>query len=159
MSYPPSDNAKHRLSCEDFRRKLADHIDTQRVVESVGECMSVREACHRWLALLAKHYGTSEDRTQMWAHIHKAVSVALTRVQDADLERFATLCLEGIHADPVRVAACEAINQMLTTEFSSDHRDAAWRNAIISRLRTHLTTDLSHARQRWAKIKEGGVEA
>jgi hypothetical protein len=135
---------------------------------SSGEGAHVRDVCQRLLVTLARRYEVDKDRKMMWAHIRKAVTVALTEVQDADTERLFSRCLEEVKADPVMTYACPEVNSLLLGDLNAGPggKPESVRLAIISRLRATLDADITHARARWmslprasaSKKKEGGDE-
>jgi hypothetical protein len=107
------------------------------------------------LASLYNVTGENGSRVDLWGHIAKALETSLAKVSDDDLDAFASLCLESVQADPVKVAACEALSQVIA-DFG------AWtpevRFAFLDYLRAHRYPVLVHARARWQDVKDGRIE-
>jgi hypothetical protein len=147
---PPVD----RLDYQGFRRKLAGLIDPDRA-QTAGEKHAVREDAHRWCCVLAHLYGVSEDRSEIWGHVTKALDTSCAKVSDCDLDRWATLCLGSVQADPVKAAACEALAGMLS----------AWQtwpdetlHALLNYVRSHLYAVVTHGRARWERVKKKEID-
>ena len=76
-------------------------------------------------------------------------------MDDGDLDRFASLCLEHVQADAARAAACEALDQLLQT-FAV--RPIEWRQGYVRYVRTHYYPVVVHSRARWERVKRKEVE-
>lgn len=142
------------ISTEETRRALAGLADPDR---SPGESESVeiKDALHRFGCVLAHLFGDELDRIKLWDRIGSAFASACAKVDDGDLDRFATLCLDHVQADPGEAARCGPLNQLLST-FAV--RPIEWRQAFVRHARTHYYSVLSHSKARWEQVKSKGVE-
>lgn len=140
-----------RLDYEQFRRQLAGLLDPDRSKPGVAEKVEIRDLSYRFCSILASLYGVSEDRKDLWPHITKAVATALAKVTDADLDRFATLCLESVQADPAQMAACDPLFQVLS-QFAAHEAVPEWRHAFLQYIRSHLMAIVVHSRDRWKRV-------
>jgi hypothetical protein len=86
----------------------------------------------------------------LWDRINTALATACAQTSDDDLDRFVTICLEKVQADPAIAAACEALGQMLATFATRPHE---WRMALIDYITTHRHAVLVHGRARWQQVK------
>lgn len=137
-----------------FRRRLAGLVDPERKIEAV-EKTEVREAAVRLCSIFAHLFGESLERITLWERIGSALRTSCAKVSDDDLDRFLALCLEHIQAEDARVAACDALRQMMET-FAVRPRE--WRFALLAYINTHRLPLLVHARSRWEGVKKGTVE-
>ena len=103
-------------------------------------------------SVLARLYSDSLDRTQIWGRIGSALTTSGAKVSDGDIDRFVSLCLEHIDADPVQAAACDALTQILQT---AAVRPQEWRQEFIHYIMTHHFAVVTHSRARWEEVKSG----
>lgn len=137
-----------------FRRKLAGLADPERKI-SGSEKAEVREAAVRLCSILAHLFGETLDRITLWGRIGSAFETAAAKVSDDDLDRFVSLCLGHVQAEPAKAAACDALTAMLQT-FAV--RPTEWRHSLLGYVRSHHYALLTHGRARWELVKKGECE-
>ena len=142
-------------STEEFRRKLAGLADPMRPSGGDAEAADVRDAAVRLGTILARLFGDDLDRKTLWGRIASAFETACSKVDDGDLDRFASLCLEHVKADPGSAAACEPLGATLEM-FAS--RPIEWRQAFARHCRTHSYALVARTRARWELVKKGEVD-
>lgn len=150
----PATSPLTRLDTEAFRRKLAGLADPDRT-PGATEKAEVRETASRLCSILAHLFGESLERTTLWDRIGTALAKACAETSDDDLDRFVTICLEAILADPAKAAACEPLGQLLGTFAVRPHE---WRMDLINYINTHRYAVLVHGRARWEQVKTKEVE-
>lgn len=143
------------ISTEEARRKLAGLVDPERPVGGEAVATDVRDTAVRFATILASLFGDSLDRLTLWERIASGFDSACAKVDDGDLDRFASLCLTHVLADAGRAAACDALGQTLGV-FAA--RPIEWRQAFVRWCRSHRYPLVVHARARWESIKKGQVE-
>lgn len=144
------------LDTEAFRRKLAGLADPlARDADTPGERAEIRELAAEIVATLADLFGANLDRkTMLWSRIGSALESADAKVSDDDLDRYLSLCLEHVRAEPGRAAAHEGLGSLLAT-FAA--RPPEWRFALLHYLRSHRYPVLQFGRRRWDEIKASRV--
>jgi hypothetical protein len=143
------------MSTEDLRRKLAGLSDPDRSSGTIAEGVELKEVSCRLCCVLAYLFGEELDRKTLWARIASGIAAGCAKVDDGDLDRFASLCLDHVQADAAKVAACDPLGQILAT-FAV--RPIEWRQALVRYLRTHGYSVIVHARARWELVKKKEVE-
>lgn len=142
------------LDAAQFRLKLAGLADPLGPQGGPGARENLKQAASRLCAILASLYDVSDDRTQLWGHIGKALDVADEKTANDDIEHFLSECLASIQADPGRAAASDALTS-LAMEM------AAWppeqRHEFVQYVRSHRYTVLTFGRARWESVKSGEV--
>jgi hypothetical protein len=152
MTSPPS---LPTLDTEALRRRLAGLVDPNRQ-PGVAEGAEIPETTARLCSILANLFGEELDRMTLWARIGSAFATAHAKVaNDADLDRFVSLCLEHVAADSGRTAACEPLLQLIET-FAA--RPPEWRHAFLSYIETRRYAVLVRGRARWERVKRGECE-
>lgn len=154
MSTPLSPPPLPALDAQEFRRKLAGLADPDRRPGET-EKVEVRETAVRLCSVLAHLFGESLDRLTLWGRIGSAFETACARVSDDDLDRWLNLLLEHVQADPVQVAACDALTQLVQTWAV---RPPEWRHALLNYCRSHRYPLLTHGRARWELVKRKEAE-
>ena len=142
------------LDTEAFRRKLAGLADPNTRTGSLAPVV-VRETANRFCSILAHLFSDQLDRLTLWDKIGAALESACSKVSDDDTDRFITLCLEGVLADPGRAAACDALGAIIGTLNVAKPED---RFAFIHHIQTHRYSVLVHGRQRWERVKAKEIE-
>jgi hypothetical protein len=71
------------------------------------------------------------------------------------LDEFVTVCLEQVQADDGKVAACDALRQILET---FRVRPPEWRRKLVATVARRRQPLLVHGRARWEQVKAGTVE-
>jgi len=140
------------LDTEAFRRRLARLIDPLGPRAGAAGRENLKQAASRLCAILAHLYGVDDrDRTKVWDHVGKALVVADEKTSDDDVEHFISECLESVHAEHGKAAACEALGSLVS-------EIVAWppeqRHDFLNYVRAHRYTVLTFGRQRWERIKK-----
>ncbi|MGE4195966.1 MAG: hypothetical protein AB7G11_02425 [Phycisphaerales bacterium] len=104
---------------------------------------------------MASLFGDDLDRKSLWSRIGSAIETACAKVSDDDLDRFVTLCLEHVAADPSATAACPPLLQVLET-FAQ--RPPEWRFAFLAWFRSHRYAAIVHGRARWEGVKAKEID-
>lgn len=155
MSTPATSPPLPTIDTAALRRKLAGLADPLNRAPGATEHHEIREAASRLCSILASLFGESLDRMTLWDRIGSAFATSLAQVSDDDCDRFVTLCLEHVKADPGKAAACGALGQMLAT-FAA--RPPEWRFAFLQHINTHSFAVLVHGRARWELVKSREAE-
>lgn len=140
------------LDTEAFRRKLAGMTDplSQRG-GSAGNRVYLKETASRLCSILADLYDVNgDDRTKLWEHVGKALTVADEKTTDDDIEHFINECLIVVGADIAIAAAHEGLKGLLfeVAEWSPEIR-----NDFLNYLRSHRVPVLVFGRAKWGQIK------
>ena len=143
------------LDTEAIRRKLAGLSDPGRLAGSAGETSEIRETASRLCSILASLFGDDLDRLTLWSRIDSALSTAVAKVSDGDLDRLVSLCLDHVKADPAKAAACEPLGHLISI---FGVRPPAWRMALLNYLGTHRYAVLVHGRARWEDVKARRID-
>lgn len=142
------------IDYEGFRQRLAGLLDPDRK-GGVAEKETVKHSAVRFVTVLCHLFGEDLDRKTLWSRIDSALVTAHAKTSDDDLDRFASLCLEHVQADPGKAAACGALST-LYAEWQ------AWppeiRHSFLGYIATHRYPVLAHGRARWEQVKEGKVD-
>lgn len=142
------------ISTDDLRRRLAGLVDPERT-PGASEEMEYKEAAHRLGCVLASLFGESLDRLTLWDRIGSGFATACAKVDDGDLDRFASICLDHVKADPGAAASNAALGALLST-FAA--RPIEWRQGFVRYIRSHSYSVLVHARSRWERVKSKEIE-
>jgi len=142
------------ISTEEFRRKLAGLVDPDRGGGD-AEAADVKEAAHRLGCVLAHLFGEDLDRMTLWERIAGGFATACAKVDDGDLDRFVSLCLEHVKADAAKASACGALGELLQT---FGVRPIEWRHRFVGYVRSHYYPVVVHSRARWELVKKGQSE-
>lgn len=142
------------ISTEDLRRQLAGLEDPDRA-PGLSESVEIKDAAHRLGCVLAHLFGDSLERTTLWERIGSGFAAACAKVDDGDLDRFASLCLDHVKADAAKAAACEPLAQLLET-FAV--RPVEWRQGFVRYIRTRYYAVIVHSRSRWERVKSKEVD-
>lgn len=116
---------------------------------------AVKQDAVRLCTILAKLFGESLDRKTLWDRIDSAFATACAKVSDGDVDRFVSLCLEHVQANPSYAAACGALGDMLA---QYESRPIEFRQDFIAYCGTHRFAVLAHGRARWEQVKDGRME-
>ncbi len=138
-----------------FRKKLAGIADPSKRPSGGAVAQAVKDDAIRLCSILAHLFGESLDRKTLWSRIDSAFATAVAKVSDADVDRFISLCLEHVQADPGHAAACQPLGQMLA-QYAT--RPPELRQDFVNYCGTHRFAVLSHGRARWEQIKTKAVE-
>ena len=148
-------NTLPSIDYQEFRRRLAGLADPDRPLgaEANGE---MRRLASSLCSLLAELFGDDLDRLTLWGRIGTSLQTACAKVTDGNLDRFVSLCLEHVCADPARASGNEQLF-MLLGEFG--RKPIEWRQGFVDYVRTHIYVVISYGRQAWdlrkVELKEG----
>ena len=151
----PSPPPLRVLDAEAFRRKLAGLEDPLSRDTGASEKAEIRDCISRLCSILASLYNVPGDRKALWEHIAKAFETSLAKVSDDDLDRFVSLCLESVQAEPALAAACEPLGQTLQL-FAV--RPPEWRFGFLQHIASHSYAVIVHGRARWERVKSQEIE-
>lgn len=97
--------------------------------------------------VLAMLYGKSLDRVKLWDRIDSALLTASAQIQDGDLDRLITLCLDHVKAESVICPPMEPLVRMF------EARPIEWRQAFVSYLGRNHHAVVIHGRLAWESVK------
>lgn len=140
-----------RFSAEEFRQWLAGMVN-QNAPPTQTERDAMKSALVEFLSTLPLVYGF-DDRLTMWEKIGNAAQAAWETCNN-DLTVWANATLEGIDANPGRVASCEPLANALS-RFASQMD--AWRVECLRVLRDLRLILPVLARDRWNNQVKGAV--
>jgi hypothetical protein len=144
------------MSPAEFRKKVVGLIDPNRHATGAAETQAVKETAVQLCLILCELYGDTLDRMKLWDRIATALSVAASKCDDGDTDRFISLCLEHVQADPAAAARHELFANWVST---MGVRDAAHRQMFVRVAGQQSYVILVHARSAWEKRKETKMAA
>jgi hypothetical protein len=116
-------------------------------MDSQASLAELKEAGKALCVVLAMLYGKSLERVKLWDRIDSAFISASAKIQDGDMDRLITVCLEHVKAESIVCLPMESLMRML------DARPAEWRQAFMRYLGTHHYAVVIHGRLAWESIK------
>lgn len=136
-----------------FRQKLAGLVDPDSSDDSdVGEMREEQKRLATELCLmLATHFNRKTlEVVTLWSRIGTALATASVKVQDGDMSRFCTLCLETVKAHPGIFAADENAHALVTNLIG---KSPEWRQSFVRYIadRSYIVAIL--ARAGWEDVK------
>lgn len=138
----------------EFRRKLSGLAAPERTASDADK-KDVRGTAIRFCSILAKlHNDDVLAAEKKWDRISSALATAIAKVSDDDVDRFATLCLDHVMADPSKSATCPALAEILVT---AESKPPEWRHALLGYFATHGQAAVVHGRARWELVKRQEV--
>lgn len=136
------------LSAEIFRQEIAGLMERH---EDDTEPDDFGAAASLLCVVLAEQFDSASlDRLTLWDRISSGILTAAAKVDDGDLERFLTLCLEHVKAAPGRAATSETVLRLVGTFDQGE----AWRIGFLRYLQSHIYCVLIHGRAAWQQHKE-----
>jgi hypothetical protein len=90
------------------------------------------------------------DRLKLWDRISSGILTAAAKVDDGDLDRFLSLCLEHVKASPGRAATSDTVARLI----GAFDQDEAWRIGFVRYCVSHHYPILIHGRAAWQRHKE-----
>lgn len=143
------------LDADRFRRELAGLIDEER--SGVHKPADFREQSAMLCYCLAKVYNRDVlEAIKLWERIGTAIATACEQVDDGDLDRFISICLEHVKASHSKVAADDEVGHVLAEITESEE---SWRLAFVNYLKSHSYTAIIHGRRMWETSKEDRNES
>lgn len=138
------------LDTEALRRKLAGLADPDRG-PGAGEKAEIKELASGFCLALAQLFNRdSLDAVTLWERIGSGLATACAKVNDGDLDRLLSLCLDHVKADPGKAAAHPGVAGLLAT-FAT--RPPEWRFAFVDYLDSRKYVVLALGRARWEEFK------
>lgn len=140
------------MDAQAFRLKLAGLVDERATPGGplgAGYSTEFRDLSARLGCVLAHLFGEGLDRKSLWGRIGTAISTAVAKCGDGDVDRLLSLMLEHVRADASQAAACGPLLQILGYRDRPD----SWRQQFVRYLGGNLFAVLAHARARWERVK------
>lgn len=139
------------FDAQQWRLKLAGLTDP----DSSGDDGNPNAAEHRAAAVdlclcLCELFGESLDRVTLWDRIASALATAAAKCHDGDTDRFASLALEHVKADPGAATRHEGFCAWM---LSCGERPSSWRQGFVRYVVTHSFAALAHGRRAWEQRK------
>jgi hypothetical protein len=101
--------------------------------------------------MLATHFNRkSLEVVTLWSRIGTALATAAVKVQDGDMARLITLCLEHVKAHPGIFAADEAAGKLVADLMS---RPPEWRQSFVRYIAGRSFIVIILARAAWENVK------
>jgi hypothetical protein len=101
--------------------------------------------------ILCELFGDGLDRTTLWDKIAAALTTASAKCDDGDTDRFVSLCLETVQADPAHAARLPEFLQWVE---AMETRDEAYRQAFVRHCGAMAAVVVAHGRAAWEKRKQ-----
>lgn len=138
------------LSAEQFRQKLAGHIDPLKQMDEM-EVSAMKDETVRFVSILPELFGDDLDRKTLWERIGNGLKAAIAK-SGGDFEAFVNNALEYIKAEPGKVAANEHIEMFIGMALS---RPKEWKEQFMRTIEKKNFLILVKARARWNENKGG----
>lgn len=145
------------MDTSQFRLKLAGLVDEGAVpagAAGAGYLTEFRDASARLGCVLAHLFGEGLEELTKWSRIGTAISTAVAKCADGDIDRLVSLMLDHVRADAGQAAACAPLLQLLAYR----DRPESWRQQFVRYLGGNLYAVLTHARARWQLVKSKGAD-
>lgn len=142
-----------RFDANLFRQKLAGLADPDSLDESdVGEMREEQKRLATELCLmLATHFNRKTlEAVTLWSRIGTALATASVKVQDGDMSRFCTLCLETVKAHPGIFAADEKAHTVVSELIG---KSPEWRQSFVRYIAGRSFIIVILARAAWEYVK------
>lgn len=137
------------LDAARFRQELAGLIDEEESGEFSPD--DFREQAAMLCYVLARLYNRKVlEAMKLWERIGTALATACEKVDDGDLDRFVSICLDHVKATHSRVAADEHAAGILA---EITEQDESWRLGFVTYVKSHSFTAIIHGRRRWEVAK------
>lgn len=131
-----------------FRQEIAGLLERH---ENDHEPADFGAAASQLCVVMAEQFDSDTlDRLTLWDRISSGILTAAAKVDDGDLDRFLSLCLEHVKASPGRTAASETVAMLL----GMFDQDEAWRIGFLRYCQSHIYAVLIHGRASWQQHKE-----
>ncbi len=134
-----------------FRLKLAGLTDPDSSGEDNPSAAEHKATSIDLCVFLCELFGETLDRLSLWDRIASALATAASKTDDGDTDRFITLCLEHVKADPAAAARHLPLGGLLS---ACDGKSLAWRQGWVRYISGHSYAIVSHARATWEQVKE-----
>lgn len=139
------------LNTEVFRQEIAGLLERH---ESDHEPADFGAAASLLCVALAEQFDSDTlDRLTLWDRISSGILTAAAKVDDGDLDRFLSLCLEHVKAAPGRAACSDAVARFM----GAVDQHQGWRIGFIKYCQSHQYAVIIHGRVAWQQHKEASV--
>lgn len=140
------------LNAEIFRQEIAGLLERH---ENDHEPDDFGGAASMLCVVMAEQFDSDTlDRLTLWDRISSGILTAAAKVDDGDLDRFLSLCLEHVKALPGRAATSDTVRKLL----GMLDQCQAWRVGFVQYLQTHHYPTLIHGRFAWQQHKDESKE-
>lgn len=137
------------LDTERWRQLMAGLIDDS---SGPDERDDLKNSATSLVYCLARLYNRDVlDAMKIWERIGGALETACQQVDDGDLDRFMSICLDHVKAKHARVAADEEAGAIIANVVE---RDESFRLSLVRYIHTHSYIVLVHGRRMWETHKE-----
>lgn len=136
------------LSAEQFRQKLAGHIDPLKQMDEM-EVSAMKDETVRFVSILPELFGDDLDRKTLWERIGNGLKSAIAK-SGGDFEVFINNTLEYIRAEHGKVAANEHIEMFINMALT---RPKEWKEQFMRTIEKKIFMILVKARARWNESK------
>lgn len=137
---------------ETFRQTLAGLTDPDYSDDAAGAADEYKASAIDLCLCLCELFGESLDRTTLWDRIASALATAAAKANDGNTDRFASLCLDHVRADPGQASRHDRFSAWLTV---ASAKPMAWRQGVVRYVVGHSYALIAHARLAWEKVKAG----
>jgi hypothetical protein len=137
------------LNAEVFRRELAEVIKPSQVEVHTDRLRDIASELGFVLAITFNRKVL--EVVTLWDRIASGLNVACQEVDDGDVERIVNICLDHVKADPVRVAACPQLADLLEELLSLSSEQ---KKVFVEYLKKHLYLAVIYGRKKWEQFKE-----
>lgn len=136
------------LDAERFRQELAGLIERHEGDHEPSDFSSA--AVQLCIALAEQFNRDSLDPLTLWDRISSGIIASAAKVDDGDLDRFLSLCLEHVKAAPASTACSESVARLVAML----DEPVGWRIGFVKHLVSHHYAVIVHGRQAWLKYKD-----
>lgn len=100
---------------------------------------------------MCETFGDSLARETLWDKIAAALTTSAAKCDDGDTDRFVSLCLDSVKADPAHAARLPEFLRWVQTMAA---RDEAYRQAFVRHCGTKAAVVCAHGRAAWEDRKK-----
>lgn len=148
---PPPTPAANEFDANAWRQRLAGLTDPDYSAGDDDPAQAEqKEAAIELCLCLCDLFGASLDRMTLWDRIGSALASSAAKVDNGDIDRFVTMCLEHVLAD---VGAAGRHTGVAALLHAASEKNLSWRQGFVRYVAGHVYTIPVHARIRWEKIK------
>lgn len=147
-----------RLDAQLFRQKLAGLADPDCLTEDGAARFAAehKKAAVEMCLMLATHFNRRTlVVTSLWSRIGSGLMTSAAKVQDGDIGRLCTICLEHVKAIP-SILAADVRAAMFIDKLSKETQE--WRQSFVRYLVSHSYAVLIFGRQGWEQHKAAREE-
>lgn len=135
----------------EFRRRVAGLTDPTRRPTGAAETLSVKEEAKGLCLIGCELFGESLARETLWDKIAAGLVASAAKCDDGDTDRFVSLFLDSIKADPAKAARLDEFTRWVTT---MDARDEAYRQNFVRQCGQKAAVFVAHGRAAWEERKK-----